>query len=670
MGEALRVSNLEAYPEAWVTTDVAADLLGVNSRTMLRRLDQYQTRMVPRAGRGGERYEVLVGSLPADAIARWEACQSLADARVQDAGGETYQAYQRADQRARQYFDRWGQVLLATKEIHGRKALEAWCAVWNRENPDHQVSVQSLYRVRARVAEQGIESLLWQETKLPESTVRDDWFEAFQLVYMQQGKPTLNEAWRKAFAFASHEAAKNGEDLDPDRFPSPAAFRRRLERTHSKVAIAFHRDGPKKDYDRHGISIQRDYSALVAGRIWVGDSRILDVQVRDKDGNIFKPWVTAFVCMKSYMPIGWHYHASSPSAENTMRALRNGIVEYGKPDELYLDNGRENRNNEVTGSSRGKHVNYSQQHTGSLAAILGIKVHFAKPYNARAKAMIERNTFLEMKNKFDRYWMTFCGGNTQEKPERLKGVVKDPADVPTFEEVGEALNEWMRRDLPSIQCAGVTHRGRSRAQVLLDDYKVHGPLDQVSSDTASMLVTKMVRARISKHGVRVSSLDSTWYADWMPLSTELSVVLRYDPDDLRTAWCYKATETGHGPLLGTCTLVKAVGAMVREDDLVGRAQIVEGMQRQRRRIKALQAVVPGITAADLERIRGWHKPEPTEIPRGNVVALTPHDATASHVRREARSGRADLSAYLDQQPEPKTPPRELTWMENQLSAAG
>lgn len=670
MGDALRASDLEAYPEVWIATDVAADLLGVSARTMLRRLELYQTRHVPKAGSGGERYEVLVGSLPDDAIARWEAGQSLAEARVQDAGGDTYQAYQRADQRARQYFDRWGQVLLATKEIHGRKALETWCEVWNQENPEHAVSVQSLYRVRARVAEHGIESLLYQETKLPESTVRDEWFEAFRLVYMQQGKPSLNEAWRKAFAFASIEAAKNGRELDPETFPSPAAFRRRLEKTFSKIVIAYHRDGPKKDYDRHGLSIQRDYSSLVSGRIWVGDSRVLDVHVRDEHGNVFKPWVTAFVCMKSYMPMGWHFHASSPSAENTMRALRNGIVEHGKPSELYLDNGRENRNNEVTGSVRGKHVNYSEQHTGSVAAILGIQVHFAKPYNARAKSMIERNTFLEMKNKFDRYWTTFCGGNTQEKPEQLKDKIKDPAAIPTFEEVGEALNEWFRRDLPTIECAGVTHRGRTRAEVLLDDYKIHGPLDRVSADTASMLVTKMVKARIGRNGVRVSSLDSTWYADWMPLSTERSVVLRYDPDDLRTAWCYKVTDTGHGPLLGTCTLIKAVGAMVRSDDQVGRAEIVEGMQRQRRRTKALQAAIPGITSSDLERIRKWVQPKAPEIPRGNVVALTPHDATASHVRREARNGRADLSAFIDQQPPPKTPPRELTWMDNQLTAVG
>lgn len=557
MGDALRVSHVphERHAETWITTDLAVELLGISQRTMQRSLDKYETRLVPREGRGGARSEILLSSLPIDAIDAWESRQRVDASREQDVGGELYQAYQRADQRMRRYFDRWAQILQATEGIEGRKALDRWCDEWNRSHADQPVALQSLYRVRAKVKEGGLQSLLLRETNVPTSTIPDDWFEEFCKIYLQQSRVSFAEAHRRTYEYAIESAASAAE-VDP--FPSIWAFQRRLEKTYSPAAITFAREGEKKFYDRCGYFIKRDYSDIVAGRVWVGDSRILDIRVRDEHGCVFRPYVTALVCMKSYLPMGWYFHASAPSAENTMRALRHGIVRYGKPDDLYLDNGRENRNKEVSGHSRGNSVDPAQQHMGSLAAILGLKVHFAAPYNARAKQQIERNLFKEMSLNFDRFWTTWCGSNTASKPERLKEELDDPAKIPTFEEVGKALDIWLSEKLPLRVCNGQTHKGRSRIQVLQDDYAIHGPLPIVSDDTAAMLVTKLARARIGRTGVRVAALDSTWYADWMVKHPKASVVLRYDPENLRTAWCHAEAENGYGPLLGTCTLVQAV----------------------------------------------------------------------------------------------------------------
>ncbi len=670
MGEALRSMPLESFPEAWVSTDVAADLLGVSSRTMLRCLGQYQTRIVPREGRGGERYEVLVGSLPVEAIARWEARQHIERERPADAGGDLLQAYQRASQRARRHFDRWNQVLLACEGIQGRKALAAWCESWNRSHPDNQIALQSLYRMRAQVAEQGLVGLLLRDSKLPESSVRDDWFEAFHQAYLNENKLSVAAAHMVALGAARRMAEAKGEELDPEAFPSESAFRRRLEKEFSPAVIAFKREGEKRYFDRYGYYIERDYSDLVSGRIWVGDSRVLDVLVHLEGAAApVRPWVTLFICMKSHVPMGWHIHTSSPSAENTMRALRHGILRMGKPEWWYLDNGREYRNNEVTGMSRGHVVNYDLQHTGSVAAMLGIQVHFAEVHRSRAK-VIERQ-FKEMKNLFDRFWATFKGGNAIEKPNRLKEILQRQSQIPSFEEVREELSSWYAETIPHVKSQGKTHQGRTRWQVLQADYAIHGALPSVSTDTAAMLVTKLARGRIGRRGVHVASLQAVWYAAWMDPIKGREVVLRYDPDDLRLAWCYEATETGHGPILGTCDLFEQAGAMVRADDALGLAQVREGNRIHKNEIKVLRSIAPQATAADLARMRDDLRrgvgARALEIEQANTVTLTPHDTAAARIRREARIGRAEIPFEPIQ---PQQPTRELRWHDDQIAAAG
>lgn len=663
MGEAaVSFQQFEALPETWITTEIAASLLGISDRTLRRSMESYQVRQVPKVGRGGDRYEVRLSSLPADAIDAWQSRQKLDAAREHDAGGEIFQAYQRADQKTRRHFDRWAQVLAATKDLDGRKALASWCEIWNANNPDNQISLGSLYRVRAQVAEHGMVGLLLKETRLPESSVRDDWFKAFCDAYLCENKISSTDAHLAALGCAM----RLGHDTSA--FPSARSFMRRLEREFSPALISLKRDGEKKFYDRHGYYAERDYSSLVSGRIWVGDSRVLDVLVQDGDSpSPVRPWITCFICMKSYVPMGWYIHTSAPSSENTMRALRHGIVRVGKPEWLYLDNGREYRNNEVTGMSRGHRVDYDKQHTGSLCAQLEIQVHFAEVHNARAKP-IERQ-FLEMKNHFDRFQITFKGGTVVEKPNRLKQILQRQSQIPAFEAVRDDLDFWLREVHTQRKCNGKTHKGRTRAQVLQADYAIHGPLSAVSADTAAMLVSKMARGRIDRRGFTLSPHGLTWWAEWMVLHKGRSVVLRYDPDDLRLAWCYEATETGHGSLIGTCDLVASMSAMISADDPFGLAQSREATTTRKRELKVFRSIMPQATASDLDRIREDYArgvgAAALDLPQSSLVSLTPHDQTAAAVRREQRSGRTDLTAFV--QPIPK-PARELVWFEGQTAA--
>jgi len=657
----------EEDASVWISISEASVLLDQPERTVRAQVGRYASRLGEKSGAGGVRHEILLSSLPLEAIARWDARRKIAPVVPLHETDLVMQAYESADQRRRRYFDRWSQVLLATESITGRKALEAWVERWNADHSDHPVSVQSLYRVRAMVREHGRLSLLLREVESPKSSVRDEWFAVFCRAYLHENRISASDARKMALG----DALRSGEIVEDATFPSVGSFMRRLRSEYSPSVIAFARDGEKKYFDKHGYYVARDYSDLVSGRIWVGDSRVLDVLVHVEGmANPVRPWVTAFICMKSYVPMGWYVHYDSPSAANTMRALRHGLERSGKPDWWYLDNGREYKNTEVTGVKRGHVVNFDTQHAGSVAAVLGIKVHFAEAKRSRAK-VIERQ-FLEMKCHFDKFWSTYKGGTSIEKPNRLKEVLKRPSQIPSFEEISREMDRFLTETFPSTACDGQIHKGRTRAAVLLSDYAIHGPLPRISKDTASMLVSKMSRGRIGRRGFHLASLDATWWAEWMSVRKGDEVVLRYDPDDLMTAKCYEAaSENGYGPLIGTCDLVEKAGAMVRPEDAYGHALVAEQNRIFKHEIKAMKEKLPQADAegmADLrESYRAGVGAAPLEIPLGNTTVLTDHDIAVSQIRREAQAGRTDLTGLApDEHPQQR---KDWIWVDDQVSAA-
>jgi transposase InsO family protein len=265
---------------------------------------------------------------------------------------------------------------------------------------------------------------------------------------MDQGR--LSAAMSRMVALG--KASQRGEIVGQENFPSVHAFLRRLESEVAPALIEYARKGQKKWYDKNGINIERDYSQVPVGRVWVGDTHTWDVFVRvGKDPVPSTVYITLMLDMASQFPMGWHIHVSAPSAENAMRALKHGVEQHGIPEECYIDNGREYKNKDFSGITHGCAIRFDEQATQSVAAILGIRMRFALPYNARAK-IIERN-FREIKDKFSRFWQTFKGGSVAEKPERLKATLKR-GDIPTLEDFTQAANQFLSETFPQFQHKG------------------------------------------------------------------------------------------------------------------------------------------------------------------------------------------------------------------------
>lgn len=655
------MSNLD---QVWIGSQDASDLLGVSERTVRRQAASYESREVPLVGRGGTRIEFRLQSLGSSAVVKWtERSQHRIPSDLLACGEESEllgAAYERANHHTRNQFQRRWRILAACNGIEGRSALSAWCESWNQDHPDDQVAVPTIYRWRSERERGGFVALLSRETRLAKSTVRDSWFEDFRASYLDQGR--LSAPVSRQIALG--KAIQRAEIHEGDEFPSVQAFLRRLESEVAPAIIRYAREGRKKFYDRDGIHIERDYSQVPVGRVWVGDTHTWDVFVKVGETPVPQTcYLTLWLDMASQCPMGWHIHTSAPSAENSMRALKDGIERFGIPSEALVDNGREYRNKDFSGQVRGHKINFDEQSTQSVASVLGLRMRFATPRNARAK-IIERN-FLEIKNKFSRFWTTFKGGNVLEKPERLKEILRR-GDIPSFDEVCAAANQFLSETFPHFQHGGKVHQGRTRAQ-LLEEGLSASPLPRPTTETLSRLVTRVVMGRVRYNGFRLADLQCTWWADWMPAYKGRTICLRYDPENLREAWCYEES----GPLIGTAQLRQALDALVGDDDMISKARLREQISEQRREEQILHTMFPGKTADqvrdDLSALGASVSSRRVLSTTGPDIKLTSHDIAAAKVRREARSGQSDLESYAPASPKPPNSP--LCWYDEDIVAA-
>ena len=196
-----------------------------------------------------------------------------------------------------------------------------------------------------------------------------------------------------------------------------------------------------------------------------------------------------------------------------------------------------------------------------------------------------------------------------------------------------------------MPCSGKMHKGKSRAELWNFLIQQREPMYRVTEDTLAMLVTRTCKGRIVHRGFKINELDSWYWAEWMPLHKGREITLRYDVEDMRIAWAYDET----GKLINTCALTESVGAMLKDDDVIGKAQIQEGVARKRHEEKILKELYPDMPK---EAVKDFlHSlsiavgPQEIDIPQG-ITALTRHDDDAYFLAEDAKIGDPKLINLL------------------------
>lgn len=357
---------------------------------------------------------------------------------------------------------------------------------------------------------------------------------------------------------------------------SYATLRNILNKDISTLIKDKWRMGAKEFKDTHKPFAERDYTTLCAGDLWVSDGHDIETfcyhpYKKDNKGNrlISSPKLIVWMDMKSRLITGWTL-SWTENTESIAIALKNGISKYGKPKQLYTDNGRAYKSRILKGDN---------EFLEGIYGTLGLKVTHALPYNAQAKP-IER-WFVDFKNDFTRASIAFKGGNILERPEQLKTVLKDDNikkqifEEWELEECIEAFIEYKNHMYYKTGRRG--HRGDGmNGRTPLEVYDEELPVEEremLSEEKLRLLFLYEEVRTVQQNGI--TYLDNTYIADELYKHLKEKVKVKYDPHNLEFIYIYLMT----GEFLCKATKLNKIGF-----------NDIDGYKEHTRRLKRLNKI--------------------------------------------------------------------------------
>lgn len=202
------------------------------------------------------------------------------------------------------------------------------------EYPERSISVDTLYRKWNAVKADDMKALVDKRNKWKKGTssIDETIWQAFLYYYLDEAQHPVT----KCLEYTKMWAQEKRPDLYTQ-IPAYPSFYRRLKSVPEGVKV-LGREGHKAFNDRCAPYIKRIYDEMQSNEWWIADNHTFDVMVRDKSGKLHRPYLTAFLDARSGIFTGY-YITYNPGSEATLIALRKGILEYGIPDNIYVDNG-------------------------------------------------------------------------------------------------------------------------------------------------------------------------------------------------------------------------------------------------------------------------------------------------------------------------------------------
>ncbi len=404
------------------------------------------------------------------------------------------------------------------------------------EHPNTKISRDILYRKWNAYRNNDMEGLIdkrgaWNKGK---STIPAPVWDYFLWCWLNENQPTASLCYRDTIDWT--------EEFYPElvcEIPSEQSFRRRIKRDIKYAIKVLMREGEKAFNDRCAPYAMRMYESLEANDCWIADNHTFDVISLDGETK-HRLYLTAFTDAKSGVMTGWNI-TDAPSAQSTIFALRHGIMRFGIPKCIYVDNGREFLN--ISFGGRGHRSRKSMEEQPEPPAILkrlGIEMRNAIVRNARAKP-IER-TFRTVKEQFSKLFSGFCGGTILERPESLKYRIRN-GKVPRDYELRDVFDAWIDGEYNCHNYGGSEscYKGMSRIDVWNKTIKESRQANPADLNLMLMCTTRA--QKIKRDGVYITIAgEKLWYMNTEETVMNLrhEVFVRYDPADLSSVRIYDA----------------------------------------------------------------------------------------------------------------------------------
>ena len=469
------------------------------------------------------------------------------------------------------------------------EADDRFIALCAKTDPEHEFSIDTLYRRWKSIKQDDLDGLIdkrgkWKKGK---SDIQPEAWDAFLYFYLQEAQHPM----MKCYEYMKLLLREEHPDLVAD-IPSYTTFTRRVKSDIPEAVEVLGREGQKAFRDRCAPYIRRTYEGMASNEWWIADNHTFDVITQGDNGQRHRLYLTAFFDARSGIFTGC-YVTLNPSSQATLIALRKGILKYGIPENIYVDNGREFLTFDIGGLGHRKKKPKDGQERFEPPPVferLGIKMTNAIVRNAKAK-IIERR-FRDVKDHLSRLFDTYTGGNVLEKPERLKGVLKN-GEIPldsTFTETVEELLDWYFNQQP-YGGEVVADRGKPRQQVYNEN--LHTRRVAGAEDLNLMLMRSARPQKVPRRGVHLDIAGQRldyWNDDMLMNLLGKQVYFRYDPDDLSEVRVYDLEDRYIMTVPVDNTAVLTYGAS-REDvkEAMGKVRRMERLTKEALKVSAYPA---------------------------------------------------------------------------------
>ncbi len=279
-------------------------------------------------------------------------------------------------------------------------------------------------------------------------------------------------------------------------WPALRTIQLRVQRELPAFHADYYRLGPTAWARQHSPRIQRDLSPIRPNERWVGDHARFDFLCLDEQGRPVRPWLTAWQEQRSRLLVGWQI-TTRPDSNTIIAAFRAGVLQYGAPAEVIIDNGKDYR---AAGFSGGKarKIDRTKAKCASVLGRLDVRARFCIPFEPGSKAI--ESWFGTLHERYDKLHDSYCGRDPQHRPEDLYARLRrGGVELPTLPTVRQTFARYVAafHQRP--------HSGDGMAGQCPQHVFDHcDPLPRRTLPRAQLdeLLKKTVVVKVSKRGVR------------------------------------------------------------------------------------------------------------------------------------------------------------------------
>ena len=447
---------------------------------------------------------------------------------------------------------------------------------------------------------------------------------AIACVYEHENRLSL----QAAYDFVSREyraaATDQSDPSNPSNAPSYDQVRHHYAHHVDRKSVYVARFGAEAFRNDVAGFITR--KAPRVDEIWVGDHHQFDAAVRvwDQDNGVWRPvrpWLTAWFDWGSCAFVGVVIRVCSPNRDSIEAALRSALERNDRrpPSHFLVDNGKDYKAAGLlrpipsprhatpdTPSPSPRHAtpdtlfpstlsDPDQSRLRSIAGALGIRVHFALPYNARAKP-VER-AFSVVCGRFSKLWQSYRGSTPADRPESADIAWDNPEKLPALDQFAAAFDRWLAIDYHSTPRKAGRLAGLSPFSLRAGASDRRPAIEPLSLYKA--FLRELPRDRTIQRGGVVRALGREYRSEtlWNLLSNVDRVRVRIDTQDLSRVWVY----TLDGREIGPASSKPILPALCDSPETV--EQLREEQRRHAGQLKS--AKLASAARRDLDR---WRSP--------------------------------------------------------------